>query len=86
MTNNAALDRNALVVGVAKLVVYGNTVCDQIGSMSFGAGARVTYVSVTQGWQSYFEMTITNASAAQTAFQPDGPARNYYINGTTPCP
>jgi len=86
LTDNAALDRNALVVGVAGLVVYGNNVCDKIGSMTFSAGARVTYVSVTQGWQSYFEMTITNASAAPSAFQPGGGARNYYINGTTPCP
>ena len=88
LTNNAALDRNALLVGVAKLVIYGNTVCDQIGSMSFIAGARAVYETVSLGGYSgtYVQMTITGASSALTSFNQGGYARNFYINGTTPCP
>ena len=86
LTDNAELNRNALIIGVAGLVVYGNSVCDRIGAMTFSAGARVIYETVSMGYQSYMQMTITGASSPIDAFQNGASARNYYINGTTPCP
>jgi hypothetical protein len=89
LTNNAALDRNALIVGVAGLVIYSPNVGDcynRIGSMSFSGGARVIYETVSLGGYSgtYIQMTITGATSAIDAFQSLS-AQNYFINGTSPC-
>ena len=90
LTDNAALDRNALIVGVAGLVIYSPNVGDcynRIGSMSFSGGARVIYETVSLGGYSgtYIQMTITGATSAIDAFQSLS-AQNYFINGTSPCP